>query len=93
MDLTEFFTAIGWVLLLVGGGWCVLVASTASSTSSMALFGVLIAMLPGFSVVGSGLIFLAIGGVLARLDRIARSVADTADATEGLLAHVRGQVQ
>lgn len=91
--MSELFNALGWILGLIGAAWCLLVLSQATPRSSMEYFGLVVAVLPGLSIIGSGLIFLAIGGVLARLDKIVRSAADTADATEDLLAHVRGQGQ
>jgi hypothetical protein len=68
--MTSFFYGLGGLVTLIGLGWCLLVAGQATDSTGYAVLAKVIAMTPGFGVTGSGLIFLAIGGVLHRLDKI-----------------------
>lgn len=81
--MTYVFYLIGWVAVLGGGAWGYFVirtanlltapvAGSAQGTSSFANLATLVAIAPSLSIVGAGLIFLAIAAVLARLDAIAR---------------------
>ena len=80
--MTYVFYLIGWVGVLGGGAWGYFmvraagvltpVAGTAEGASSFANLATLVAIAPSLSIVAAGLIFLAIGAVLARLDAIAR---------------------
>ncbi|MBN9335387.1 hypothetical protein [Devosia sp.] len=87
--MTSFFYGLGIVIILIGAAWCVLIFGQPYSGTSMAMAGRLMAIAPGISIMGGGLLFLAIGGILGRLDKIAHSAADTADAIEDLLVHVK----
>jgi hypothetical protein len=72
------FYVLGWLGILGGGGWVALALYAArnvdqtSPYAESAVLGSLIAMAPGFSVSFGGLLVLAIGGGLARLDGILR---------------------
>jgi hypothetical protein len=69
------------VLVTGGGIWWTVVAYNAASGASPGAaqaFAMLMIAAPGFSVIFAGLILLAIGGGLARLDTIARYSRQTA---------------
>jgi hypothetical protein len=72
------FYVLGWLGILAGGGWVGLALYAArnvdqtSPYAEAAVLGSLVAMAPGFSVSFGGLLVLAIGGGLARLDGILR---------------------
>lgn len=68
--MAMLFYVVGWIVTAVGAGYAFLVAgtSTPQSASGMYLLAKGFAMLPGFGLIGTGLIFVAIGAVLTRLD-------------------------
>lgn len=72
------FYVIG-VLTTAVGGWWLLTALSAlrttaadQTTQGLAVISTLVAAAPGFSVMMSGLVLLALGGVLSRLDSVVR---------------------
>jgi vacuolar-type H+-ATPase subunit I/STV1 len=87
--VTYFFYVSGLFVTLIGTAWCVLILGQPNGVAGTALLGKAIALVPGLGVIGSGLVFLAIGGVLSRLDKIVISSADTADAMDILVSKVR----
>lgn len=88
--MSEFFTTIGGIIVAIGIAWCGLVVLQPGDNTGYAIMAKFIAMTPGMAVVGSGLMFLAIGGVLGRLDRIARSTAAGTIALERIVGATRG---
>ncbi|MGV8831691.1 MAG: hypothetical protein ACOH2N_06940 [Devosia sp.] len=89
--MSYVFTVLGWVSIIAGGAW---VGITANATRSIdqtgpyagaASFGAMMAMAPGFGLMFSGLLLLAIGAVVWRLARIDRNTAGTADLLERLI--------
>lgn len=76
--MTVVFYILGSVVMAAGGLWVFLtIANAARSSNQMASVAALIVAAPGFSVMFGGLLLLAIGAVLARLDRIATNTART----------------
>lgn len=78
------FTVLGAIVTSIGALWIALVLRNLPAAEAAVLAGWLAAA-PGFSVVMSGLLLLAIGQVLHRLAQIARNTGDTADALEALV--------
>lgn len=76
------FYVLGWLSIVGAGGWLALVYQSASEArafagtdqyaSAGALIGTLAIGAPGVGVLFGGLLLLAIGGGLARLDGILR---------------------
>ncbi|MBI4921888.1 MAG: hypothetical protein HY834_09075 [Devosia nanyangense] len=68
------FKSLAVLFMLAGGGWAVLAMGAAARTqttmSAMGLLAGIVVASPGLSVLGVGLLFLAIGGVLARLAQL-----------------------
>ena len=74
--MAAFFYAIGILVSAVGGLWCFAVLRQPRfSDSGMEALGTFLAMTPGVAVIGSGLLFIAIGAVLHRLDKIVVNTA------------------
>lgn len=69
------FYVIGWLVIIGGaalGGFSVYSVAQAAGSANLSSLGALYgaAVGPSVGIMVSGLMFLAIGGVLARLDRI-----------------------
>lgn len=85
------FTVLGWVSIIAGGAWVGVTANAARSIdqtgpySGAASLGAVMAMAPGFGLIFSGLLLLAIGAVIWRLARIDRNTATTVDLLERLI--------
>lgn len=92
--MSAVFYILGWIATLFGGWWVLGTFSQVGSpvTSGMVL-GIIIAAAPGFSVLATGLVLLAIGGVLGRLDTIARYSRQSAKTLREILAVGRGEDQ
>lgn len=82
--MAYFFYALGTVVVLIGLAWSGLILGQpfAENHLVLAVMAKALAMIPGLGVTGSGLLFLAIGGMLHRLDKIAHRSADTAMAMD-----------
>lgn len=81
------FYLLGTIAVLVGGAWTAITIEAGRKTSAftrggeadgIALFATIVAATPGLSTLFAGLFLLAIGGGLARLDRIVRYSRQTA---------------
>ena len=83
------FYVIGGLVVTIGAFWSVLVVLSASQMpqpgSGMAIFAALLAAMPGLGTVLSGLLLLAIGSGLGKLDQIIEN-------TSGLLQGAREPV-
>lgn len=88
--MSEFFTTIGGIITVIGLAWCGLVMSQPGDYTGYGIMAKVFAMTPGLGVAGTGLMFLAIGGVLSRLDRIARNTAAGTVALERIVGATRG---
>ena len=77
------FYLVGWLAVLGGGSWGYLTIRTAGAlaepapgaaqgANSLANLATLVLIAPSLSIIAGGLIFLAIGAALSRLDAIAR---------------------
>lgn len=91
--MSEFFTTIGGIVVAIGLAWCAWVLLQPGETTGYVVMAKALALTPGLGVVGSGLMFLAIGGVLGRLDRIARNSEISAVALERIVGATRGAAQ
>lgn len=64
------FGALGVILGIAWSALAMMQPVTDATYSSLVLFARLIVVAPGLSLAAGGLLFMAIGGVLSRLDRI-----------------------
>jgi hypothetical protein len=86
--MAYLFYVLGWLSVLAGGAWLAVVVTAASRSSALAggdqyasagaMLGLLAVGTPALGVLFGGLILLAIGGGLARLDGILRHSRRTA---------------
>ncbi|MCZ4344490.1 hypothetical protein [Devosia neptuniae] len=89
--MSVVFSVLGWLAIIAGGAWVALAANAARSVGPDGSAGPIpsmaaaMAMTPGFGLMFSGLLLLAIGAVLFRLARIDRNTADAADLLERLI--------
>ncbi|KRA42062.1 hypothetical protein [Devosia sp. Root635] len=89
--MSYVFSLLGWVTIIAGGAWVGLTVRAMRSIdqtapySGAASLGAVMAVAPGFGLMFSGLLLLAIGAVVYRLARIDRNTADTADLLERLI--------
>ena len=92
--MAYFFYALGTVVVLLGLAWSGLIVGQpfAENHLVLAIMAKALALIPGLGVTGSGLLFLAIGGMLHRLDKIARRNAETAVAMDMLVKRVNEPV-
>lgn len=92
--MSAVFYILGWLCTLFGGWWVFTTFSTVRGPITAGqVLGVIIAGAPGFSVLATGLVLLAIGGVLGRLDTIARYSRQSARTLREILAVGRGEDQ
>lgn len=75
--MSILFYLLGLIGIAFGSWWVASAFANARSAgsgtmTSMEALGTLIAAAPGFSVLMSGLVLLAIGGILSRLDAVVR---------------------
>lgn len=77
--MAYIFYGMGWIALIAGLGWSLIVASASghAGLSGYAITTALIVIAPGLGVAVSGMLLLAIGGILARLDTIVRYSRDS----------------
>jgi len=74
--MAVIFYIIGYIGVAIGLAWTTFVMLAPSYDGlqyGAVVLGRIIAITPGLSVVGASLLFLAIGGVLSRLDRLVRA--------------------
>lgn len=89
------FYVLGWLGILGGGGWIALTLQAsrnidpAGPYAGAAALGQFVAMAPGFSIMFGGLLLLAIGGGLARLDGILRYARMSARTNKDILEITR----
>lgn len=89
--MSVVFSALGWLAIVLGGGWVVLAANAArsrgpdGSAGPIPTMAAAMVMTPGFGLMFAGLLLLAIGAVLWHLGRIDRNTADAADLLERLI--------
>jgi hypothetical protein len=82
------FNLLGMLATVVSVAWGALLLSRVGSAEPMVL---IFAAMPAIWLLGSALMFLAIGSGLDYLRRIARNTADVADAVEELVARTPKQ--
>ena len=88
---------LGWLAVLGGGGWAALSLSTSVAEALRrggaeplpSLLALAIAT-PGLGMMLGGLLLLAAGGVLTRLDRIVRNTGETLELLEAQTAQPVG---
>ena len=82
--MAAVFYILGGLVMLLGAAWfaTVLGQPLPVGGAGMALIGKTLAATFPLSMMFAGLLLLAIGGVLSRLDRIAKNTADAAVALE-----------
>lgn len=88
------FYILGWLGMLTGAGWLALTARAAAEGANAPAATAIALMListPATGLIIGGLLLIAVGGVITRLNRIARNTADTADAVEALLRIEEGK--
>lgn len=88
--MSAIFYILGWLCIVAGAGWGFLIINGAAANGGMSP-GVIVAVLPGASVIFAGLVMLALSGILYRLKRIDRHTGDTADAIEDLVTLMKSK--
>lgn len=77
--MAAIFYVLGLVSIVLGGGWVAYAIITPPAQTgydpSVVQLGRLLALSPGVGLIAGGLLLLAIGGVLSRLDRIAENTS------------------
>lgn len=82
--MAALFYVLGGLVMLLGAGWFAIVLGQPLPVegAGMALIGKTLAATFPLSMMFAGLLLLAVGGVLSRLDRIERNTAGAALALE-----------